>query len=133
MATLEERLEAFALLFKDDPDFHRIPFPDHILKKLGIVKKERDMSDMAVTNYAFGATSAHKYTGPIEVIDQSETVKTFPNLVELADSIKANETKTQESEGQTNPPETCDAVSTATCDAYPGASDSPNSLSPQME
>ena len=84
MATLEERLEAFALLFKDDPDFHRIPFPDHILKKLGIVKKERDMSAMAVTNYAFGATSAHKYTGP-------------------------------------------------TCDAYPGASDSPNSLSPQME
>jgi hypothetical protein len=122
MANLDERLEAFALLFKDDPDFNRIPFPDHILKKLGIVKKERDMSAMAVTNYAFGATSTHNYTGPMVTIDQSETVKTFPNLVALADSIKASETKNQESEGQSSPPETCDAVSTTPSSAGPSSS-----------
>lgn len=119
MATLDERLEAFAKMFSQDPDFNRIPFPDHILKKLGIVKKERDMSAMAVTNYAFNAVNNHQYTGPIVTIDQSETVKTFPNLTALADSIKANETKTQESEGQSSLPETCDAVSTTPSSSGP--------------
>ena len=119
MTTLDERLEAFALAFKDDPDFGRIPFPDHILAKLGIVKKEKDMSAMAVTNYAFNAVNNNHYTAPLVTIDQSETVKTFPNLVELADSIKANETKNQESEGQTSSPSSCDAVDTTPSSAHP--------------
>ena len=133
MATLDERMEAFALAFKDDPDFNRIPFPEHILKKLGLYKPKEDISAMKAVNYAMTAPSINTYSKPLETIDQSETVKTFPNLSELADSIKANETKILESEDQTNPPEPDVSVSTATCDAYPGASDSPNSLSPQME
>jgi hypothetical protein len=112
MATLNERLEAFALAFKDDPDFNRIPFPDHILAKLGIVRKEKDLSAVGAVDYAFNATSRNNYTGPLVTIDQSETVKTFPNLVELADSIKANETKNQESSDLTSSPEPCDAAST---------------------
>ena len=122
MTTLDERLAAFALAFKDDPDFGRIPFPDHILTKLGIVKKEKDMSAMAVTNYAFNAVNNNRYTAPLVTIDQSETVKTFPNLVELADSIKANETKILESEGQTSSPSSCDAVDTTPSSSHPPSS-----------
>lgn len=122
MTTLDERLAAFAMAFKDDPDFSRIPFPDHILAKLGIVKKERDMSAMAVTSYALNASATNNYTGPLVTIDQSETVKTFPNLVELADSIKANATKNQESEGQTSSPSSCDAVDTTPSSSHPPSS-----------
>ena len=122
MATLNERLEAFALAFKDDPDFNRIPFPDHILAKLGIVKKEKQISAVGAVDYAFGATSKHNYTAPLVTIDQSETVKTFPNLVELADSIKASETKNQESSDPTSSPEPCDAVSTSPSSSGPSSS-----------
>ena len=104
MATLDERLEAFALAFKNDPDFYRIPFPEHILKRLGLYKEKDDISAMKAINYAITAPSLNRYTAPIEVIDQSETVKTFPNLVALADSIKATESKSQELADSSNPP-----------------------------
>jgi hypothetical protein len=119
MATLDERLEAFAVSFKDDPDFYRIPFPEHILKKLGLYKPKEDISAMKAVNYAMTAPSINTYSGPIVTIDQSETVKTFPNLVELADSIKANETKILEFADPSSSPGPCVAVSTTPSSSDP--------------
>lgn len=104
MATLDERLEAFALSFKDDPDFYRIPFPEHILKRIGMYKEKDDISAMKAVNYAMMAPSLHRYTAPIQIIDQSETVKTFPNLVELARSTSTSDSKTQELADSSSPP-----------------------------
>jgi hypothetical protein len=122
MATLDERMEAFAISFKDDPDFYRIPFPEHILKKLGLYKPKEDISAMKAVNYAMTAPSINKYNKPLETIDQSETVKTFPNLSELADSIKANETKILEFGDPSSSPEPCVAVSTTPSSAHPASS-----------
>ena len=122
MATLDERLEAFAISFKDDPDFYRIPFPEHILKKLGLYKPKEDISAMKAVNYAMTAPSINTYSKPIETIDQSETVKTFPNLVELADSIKSTETKILEFADPSSSPETGVAVNTTPSSAGPSSS-----------
>ena len=122
MTSLDERMEAFALSFKDDPDFYRIPFPEHILKKLGLYKPKEDISAMKAVNYAMTAPSINTYSKPIEIIDQSETVKTFPNLSELAGSTDTNETKTQQSSGQSSLPEPCVSVSTTPSSAHPESS-----------
>ena len=103
----EQKLLDFVLAFKEDPDFHRLPIPERVLAVAGIKRELRNISATEATNYAFGATSlnAHQYKGDTTFIDQSVSVSHFPNLIELAHSKDTNETKTQQLEDCSSPPE----------------------------
>ena len=113
----EKKLLDFCLAFKDDPDFHRLPIPDKILEVAGIKRERKDLSVMEATKYAFNATSinALQYTGNMTFIDQSVSVSHFPNLTELADSKDTNETKIQQSEDSSSPPEPDDEKCSVVC------------------
>jgi len=109
---MDKRLEEFALAFKDDPDFHRLPFPEHILKKLGLYKEKPYMTAQQAVDRCFAIPATEAYTtNSIEVIDQTGLVIDFPPLPLSSPPIDTNETKTQQSEDSSNPPACDDAVS----------------------
>jgi len=94
-----DRLKAFALAFKDDPDFQRVPFPDDILEELGIKRQQKDYTAMEAVNRCFAMTSVERYSkNQIEVIDQTSLPISFPPIPETAPPTNTNETKTQELE-----------------------------------
>lgn len=102
----ERKLLAFCLEFKDDPDFDRLPMPQRVLEVAGIKREKKPIGVMEATKYALTATSINTgYKGDIEVIDQSVSVSHFPNLIELAHSKDTNETKIQQLEDCSSPPE----------------------------
>jgi hypothetical protein len=101
----ERKFEEFAMMFKDDPDFYRIPFPEHILKRLGLYREKKDISAVEAVKRCLDAPNVNVYTNnTIEVIDQSVSVSHFPNLLSLVDSTGTSETKTQEPEGRPSSP-----------------------------
>ena len=59
---LDKRLEEFALAFKDDPDFQRLPFPEHILKKLGLYKEKPYLSVQVAVDRCLNAVNNNTYT-----------------------------------------------------------------------
>ncbi len=92
----KERLKAFALAFKDDPDFNKLPFPDDILAELGIKRPERYISATEAVNRCFNMVNTQRYTNnEIQVIDQTGLSISFPPVPPLAPPINTNETKTQ--------------------------------------
>ena len=110
-ATAEEKIQKlveFALAFKDDPDFNRIPLPAPVLAKLaelGIKQDKKQYSATQAVDKAFAIASdyAHQYTtNEVEVRDQTLLSISFPPIPESAPPTSTNETKTQESEGRSN-------------------------------
>jgi hypothetical protein len=95
----KERLKAFALAFKDDPDFHKLPFPDDVLAELGIKRPERYISAVEATNRCFNMVNTERYTtNVVEVIDQTSLPISFPPFPQSVPPTNTNETKTQELE-----------------------------------
>jgi len=108
---LDKRLEEFALAFKDDPDFQRLPFPEHILKKLGLYKEKPYLSVQVAVDRCLNAVNNNSYTNNVvEVIDQTGLVIDFPPLPLSSPPIDTSETKTQQSEDSSSPPACDDAV-----------------------
>lgn len=110
-ATAEDKIQKlvdFALAFKDDPDFNRIPLPAPVLARLaelGVKQEKKSYSATQAVDKAFAITSeyAHQYTSnKVEVIDQTSLSVSFPPIPESAPPTSTNETKTQESEGRSN-------------------------------
>jgi hypothetical protein len=110
-ATAEEKIQKlveFALAFKDDPDFNRIPLPAPVLARLaelGIKQEKKQYSATQAVDKAFAITSeyAHQYTSnEVQVIDQTSLSISFPPIPETAPPTSTNETKNQESEGHSN-------------------------------
>jgi hypothetical protein len=105
MATTREekiqKLVDFALEFKDDPDFNRLPFPVEVVKILeqkGVTIKPREFTAAQAADACFNMTSTQTYTSnKIEVIDQTSFECSFPPLPALASPIDTSETKTPES------------------------------------
>jgi hypothetical protein len=71
--SLDERLKEFALKFKDDPNFYRLPFPEHILKSLGLYKEKQEITATAAVCRAYNMTNNEVYSSnEIEVRDYSK-------------------------------------------------------------
>jgi len=103
-----DRLKAFALAFKDDPDFQRLPFPEDILQELGIKRERKDYTASQAVNKCFNMTNTEKYTiNTIDTIDQTVLSISFPPIPPVAPPISTNETKTQELEGRSSSPLLC--------------------------
>jgi hypothetical protein len=103
-----DRLKAFALAFKDDPDFQRLPFPEDILEELGIKRERKEYTATQAVNKCFNMTNTEKYTSnTIETIDQTGLSISFPPVPPLAPPISTTETKTQELEGRSSSPLLC--------------------------
>jgi hypothetical protein len=101
--TLEERFEAFAIQFANDPDFQKLPFPEHILKKLNLYKEKKYMNATDAVNYAINAPNINNYKGGITTIDLSVSESSFPNLADLANSTNTIETSTQPLKDSSSP------------------------------
>jgi len=101
--TLEERLEAFAIQFANDPDFAKLPFPEHILKKLNLYKEKKYISATEAVNYAINAPNVNNYKGGITTIDLSVSESSFPIVADLANSTNTISTNTQPLEGSSSP------------------------------
>jgi hypothetical protein len=92
----KDRLKAFALAFKDDPDFNKLPFPDDVLAELGIKRPERFISAVEATNRCFNMVNTERYTtNKVEVIDQTGLSISFPPIPPSVPPTNTNETKTQ--------------------------------------
>jgi len=120
MTTREEKLQKlvdFALEFKDDPDFNRLPFPVEVIKILaekGVTLKPREFTAAQAADACFNMTSSQTYTSnKIEVIDQTLIECSFPPLPVLASPTDTTETKTPESEDLSSPPSSCAVEGTA--------------------
>jgi hypothetical protein len=101
----KDRLKAFALAFKDDPDFNKLPFPDEVLAELGIKRPEKFISATEAVNRCFNTQANNRYTtNVIEVIDQTSLPISFPPIPETAPPTDTNETKTQELADCSSPP-----------------------------
>lgn len=101
----KERLKAFALAFKDDPDFNKLPFPEDVLAELGIKRPERYIGAVEATNRCFNMVNTERYTtNVIEVIDQTSLPISFPPIPETAPPTNTNETKNQELVDCSSPP-----------------------------
>ena len=95
----KDRLKAFALAFKDDPDFNKLPFPDDVLAELGIKRPEKFISATEAVNRCFNMVNTERYSSnEIQVIDQTSLPISFPPIPPTAPPINTNETKTQELE-----------------------------------
>jgi hypothetical protein len=103
-----DRLKAFALAFKDDPDFHKLPFPEDVLEELGIKRIKKEYTASQAVDKCFNMTNVEKYTtNEIEVIDQTGLAISFPPVPPLAPPISTSETKNQELEGRSSSPLIC--------------------------
>ena len=103
-----DRLKAFALEFKDDPDFQRLPFPEDILQELGIKRERKEYTATQAVNKCFNMVNTERYTNNvIETIDQTSLPISFPPIPPVAPPISTNETKNQELEGRSSSPLPC--------------------------
>jgi len=103
-----DRLKAFALAFKDDPDFHKLPFPEDVLEELGIKRIKKEYTASQAVDKCFNMTNVERYTNnKIEVIDQTGLSISFPPVPPLAPPISTSETKNQELEGRSSSPLIC--------------------------
>jgi hypothetical protein len=74
--SLDERLKEFALKFKDDPNFYRLPFPEHILKSLGLYREKQDIPATEAVKRAYNMTNNEIYSSnEIEIRDYSKESK----------------------------------------------------------
>jgi len=109
----KERLKAFALAFKDDPDFNKLPFPEDVLAELGIKRPERFINAVEATNRCFNMVNNERYnTNEIQVIDQTSLSISFPPIPPTAPPTNTNETKSQELEDCSSLPVSGVAVDT---------------------
>lgn len=124
-ATAEDKIQKlvdFAIAFKDDPDFNRIPLPTPVLARLaqlGIKQEKKQYSATQAVDKAFAITSeyAHQYTSnEVQVIDQTSLAISFPPIPESAPPTSTNETKNQESEGRSSPPVSGGDSNTVVCE-----------------
>lgn len=107
--TINKMVE-FAIAFKDDPDFNRIPFPNEVIKRLeelGIKqeKKQYNISQAVDKCFNMQRENHHQYTSnKIELIDQTGLSISFPPVPSLVPPTNTSDSKTLEIEDCSNPP-----------------------------
>ena len=93
----------FALAFKNDPDFHRLVFPEVVLVKLrelGVEPKPKEYSATQAVDKCFSIPGTEAYSSSkVEVRDQTSLSIAFPKIPEKVDSTDTTETKSPELAG----------------------------------
>ena len=126
MATVAEekiqKLVEFAMAFKDDPDFHRIPFPTVVLTRLaelGVKQDKVEYNAVQAVDKAMNIAREYRHqytTNNIETIDQTSLSISFPPIPPLAPPTDTNETKTLELSDSSSLPADGDGSGTVVCE-----------------